>query len=53
VKIQKLVVEYGNRVFEIQENVLQATAEEKRGVEERAQQRFLRMKQHRSLMRGE
>ncbi|XP_075310734.1 uncharacterized protein LOC142371878 [Odontesthes bonariensis] len=51
VKIQKLVAEYGNRVFEIQENVLQATAEEKRGVEERAQLRFLRMKQYRSLMR--
>ncbi|XP_051244293.1 GTPase IMAP family member 8 [Dicentrarchus labrax] len=50
-KIQKLVTENGNRVFEMQENILQATAEEKRRVEERAQQRFIRMKKHRSLMR--
>lgn len=52
-KIQKLVTENGNRVFEMQGNVLQAAAEEKRGVEERAQQRFMRMRKHRSLMRGE
>ncbi|XP_056257860.1 GTPase IMAP family member 8 [Seriola aureovittata] len=49
-KIQKLVTENGNRVFEMQENILQATAEEKRRAEERAQQRFLRMKKHRALM---
>lgn len=52
-KIQKLVMENGNRVFEMQENIRQATAEEKRKVEERAQQRFLKMKTHRSLMKGE
>ncbi|XP_034750332.1 GTPase IMAP family member 8 [Etheostoma cragini] len=50
-KIQELVTGNGNRVFEMQENVLQATAEEKRRVEERAQQRFVRMRKHRSLMR--
>ncbi|XP_022595430.1 GTPase IMAP family member 8-like [Seriola dumerili] len=49
-KIQKLVTENGNRVFEMQENILQAAAEEKRRAEERAQQRFLRMKKHRALM---
>lgn len=52
-KIQKLVTENGNRVFEMEENILQAAAEERRRVEERAQQRFLRMRKHRSLMRGE
>lgn len=51
-KIQKLVTENGNRVFQIQGNILQATAEEKRRVEERAQERFMGIKQHRSLMRG-
>ncbi|XP_070780071.1 uncharacterized protein [Enoplosus armatus] len=50
-KIQKLVSENGNRAFEMQEKILQATAEEKRGVEERARQRFTRMKKRRSLMR--
>uniref|UniRef100_A0A3Q3AMX6 AIG1-type G domain-containing protein n=1 Tax=Kryptolebias marmoratus TaxID=37003 RepID=A0A3Q3AMX6_KRYMA len=35
----------------MQESVLQATAEERRRVEERARMRFLRMKQHRCLMR--
>ncbi|GAA6229897.1 GTPase IMAP family member 8-like [Lates japonicus] len=49
-KIQKLVTENGNRVFEMQENILEATAEEKRRVEGRAQQRFMRVKKHRSLM---
>lgn len=49
--IQKLVTGNGNRVFEMQEHILQATAEEKRRVEERAQQRFVRMKTHRCLMR--
>ncbi|XP_031723500.1 GTPase IMAP family member 8 [Anarrhichthys ocellatus] len=48
-KIQKVVA--GNGVFEMQESILQATAEEKRRVEERARQRFVRMKKHRSLMR--
>lgn len=52
-KIQRLVAENGNRVFEMQEDILQAVVEEKRRVEERAQQRFVRMKKHRSLLRGE
>ncbi len=52
-KIQKLVRENGNSVFGMDENILQATAEEKRGMEERAQRRLIRMKKHRSLMRGE
>lgn len=52
-KIQKLVTENGHRVFEMQEEILQAIEEEKRGVEERARQRFTRTKKHRSLMRGE
>ncbi|CAN9505463.1 unnamed protein product [Ophioblennius macclurei] len=50
-KIQKLVAENGNRVYEIPEDVLQANAEEKRKVERRAQLRVVRMKQHRTLMR--
>ncbi|XP_067333914.1 GTPase IMAP family member 8 isoform X2 [Channa argus] len=50
-KIQKLVAENGNRVFEIQNNILRATAAEKKGVEDRALQRFIRVKKHRSLMR--
>ncbi|XP_040919060.1 GTPase IMAP family member 8 [Toxotes jaculatrix] len=49
-KIRKLVTENGNRVFEMQGNILQAAAEEKRRVEERAQRRFMRVKRHRSLM---
>ncbi|KAI3359590.1 hypothetical protein L3Q82_013985, partial [Scortum barcoo] len=49
-KIQKLVTENGNRAFEMEGNILQA-AEERRMVEERAQQRFMRMKKHRSVMR--
>ncbi|XP_071325306.1 GTPase IMAP family member 8 isoform X2 [Trachinotus anak] len=49
-KIQKLVTENGNRVFEMQENILQATAEQKRRAEERAQQRSVRMRKHRALM---
>lgn len=52
-KIQKLVRANGSRWFEMQENLLQATAEEKRRVEERARQRFMSMKKHRFLMRGE
>ncbi|XP_073351009.1 uncharacterized protein [Pagrus major] len=51
-KIQRLVAENGNGVFEMQEDILQAVVEEKRRVEERAQQRCVRMKKHRSLMRG-
>uniref|UniRef100_UPI0037E8F39A uncharacterized protein n=1 Tax=Semicossyphus pulcher TaxID=241346 RepID=UPI0037E8F39A len=50
-KMQKCVAENGNRVFEMQEDVLQAAAEERRRVEERAQQRFIRVKKQRSLMR--
>ncbi|XP_027897275.1 GTPase IMAP family member 8 [Xiphophorus couchianus] len=51
VKVQKLAAENGGRVFEMQGNVLQKTAEEKRGAAERAQLRFLRMKRQRSLLR--
>ncbi|XP_047199833.1 GTPase IMAP family member 8-like [Hippoglossus stenolepis] len=49
-EMQKLVRGNGNREFEMQENVLQATAEEKRRVEDRAQRRLMRVKEHRSLM---
>lgn len=49
-KIEKLVTENG--VFDV-ENTLQVSAEERRRIEERAQQRFMRMKNHRSLIRGE
>lgn len=52
-KIQELVEENGNRAFEAQHHVLRALEEEKRRVEEEAQQRFLRVKTHRSLVRGE
>lgn len=52
-KIQKLIAENGHRAFEVQDSILQATAEEKRRVVERAQMRFVRMKRHRSLMRGD
>lgn len=52
-KVQKLVTENENRVFEMQGNILQAAAEEKRAAEERAWLRFIRRKRHRSLMRGE
>ncbi|XP_062294473.1 GTPase IMAP family member 8 [Scomber scombrus] len=51
VKIQKLVTENGNRVFEMQESILQLNAEETRGVEERAQKRFMKIKKHRSVMK--
>ncbi|KAF7664722.1 hypothetical protein LDENG_00168140 [Lucifuga dentata] len=50
VKIQKLVMKNGNRTFEMQEVILQAIAERKKTVEEKAQQRFVRMKKHRALM---
>nr|XP_046272389.1 uncharacterized protein si:ch211-214j24.15 isoform X2 [Scatophagus argus] len=50
-KIQEAVAESGNRAFEMQESILQANAEQKRRAEERAQQRLMRMKKHRSLMR--
>uniref|UniRef100_A0A8C6KBP6 Si:ch211-214j24.15 n=1 Tax=Nothobranchius furzeri TaxID=105023 RepID=A0A8C6KBP6_NOTFU len=53
VKIQKLVTDNGNRVFEMQDSIVQAAAEERRRVDERAQIRFIRMKYYRSLMRGE
>lgn len=53
VAIQRLVAENGNRAFEMSEDVLGAAAEEKRWVDERAQLRFARMKQQRSVMRGE
>ncbi|XP_028268732.1 GTPase IMAP family member 8 isoform X2 [Parambassis ranga] len=48
-KIQKLVTENGNRVFEMEGNISQVVAEERRKVEERAQLRYMRMKQQRSL----
>nr|XP_054596206.1 GTPase IMAP family member 8 isoform X1 [Nothobranchius furzeri] len=51
VKIQKLVTDNGNRVFEMQDSIVQAAAEERRRVDERAQIRFIRMKYYRSLMR--
>ncbi|KAM9391580.1 GTPase IMAP family member 8 [Pholidichthys leucotaenia] len=51
VKIQKVITKNGNRVFEMEANILQAAAKEKRRIEEKAQWRFIRMKQHRSLMR--
>ncbi|XP_068434445.1 uncharacterized protein si:ch211-214j24.15 [Clinocottus analis] len=50
-KIRKLVTGNENAVFEMQESISRATAEEKRRVEERARRRFVRMKTHRSLMR--
>lgn len=52
-KIQDLVEENEHRAFETQQDVLQALEEEKRRVEEEAEQRFLRVKKHRSLVRGE
>ncbi|XP_038134149.1 GTPase IMAP family member 8 isoform X1 [Cyprinodon tularosa] len=51
VKIRKLVSENGNRVFEVNEDILRLTIEESRGVAEKAQLRFLKMKRQRSLMR--
>ncbi|XP_037544532.1 uncharacterized protein LOC119421226 [Nematolebias whitei] len=50
-KIQKLITENGNGAFEVRDSILQAAAEEKRRVDERAQMRFMRMKRHRCLMR--
>ncbi|XP_034567387.1 GTPase IMAP family member 8 [Notolabrus celidotus] len=50
-KIQEVVTENGSRAFEMQEKVLRAAEEEKRRAEERAQQRFMRAKTHRALMR--
>ncbi|CAJ1076296.1 GTPase IMAP family member 8 [Xyrichtys novacula] len=50
-KIQEVVTANGNKVFEMQEKVLLAAEEEKRRVEEKAQQRYLRVKRHRGLMR--
>lgn len=51
-EIQKVVSENGNKVFEMQESVLRAAEEEKRRVEERAQQRFTKVKKHRAALRG-
>ncbi|XP_029913151.1 GTPase IMAP family member 8-like [Myripristis murdjan] len=50
VGIQKLVRANGNRHFEMQESILQGIAEKKRAVEERVQQRFMKMKKQRSLL---
>lgn len=52
-KIQELVTQNGNRAFETQHEVLQALAEENRRVEEEAQQRFLRVRERRTQVRGE
>lgn len=52
-KIQELVEENGSRAFEAQRHVLLALAEERRRVEEEAQQRCLRVKTDRALARGE
>lgn len=51
-KIKKLVTENGNRVFKMEGNISQVAAEERRRVEERAQLRYMRMKQQRSLQQG-
>ncbi|KAM3597194.1 uncharacterized protein V6R79_001163 [Siganus canaliculatus] len=50
-KIERLVTENGNKAFEMRESISQVTAEEKKRAEERARQRFLRMKKERSLRR--
>ncbi|XP_074553741.1 uncharacterized protein LOC141810229 [Halichoeres trimaculatus] len=50
-EIQKVVSGNGDKVFEMQESVLRAAEEEKRRVEERAQQRFMKVKKHRAVMR--
>lgn len=52
-KIQALVEGNGWRVFEMDEEVLLEAMEERSLVEERAQQRLLRMRRHRALLRGE
>lgn len=51
-KIQRLVTENGNTVFEMKDSMLQEMEEDRRRVEERAQQRLTNMKKHRSVMRG-
>ncbi|XP_061568582.1 GTPase IMAP family member 8 [Cololabis saira] len=51
VKIQDVVMKNGNRAFEMHEDVLRAAAEEKRGVDERARRRFMRLKHQRCLTR--
>ncbi|XP_041672726.1 GTPase IMAP family member 8-like [Cheilinus undulatus] len=50
-KIQEVVTGNGNRVFEMEEKILLAAAEEKRGVDERAQRRFMRVRTNRALLR--
>ncbi|XP_051905429.1 GTPase IMAP family member 8-like [Hippocampus zosterae] len=50
-KIQRLVIANGNGVFEMEESVCSAIAEEKRRVEEDARARFLNVKTHRAFMR--
>lgn len=52
-EILKLVRENGNRAFEMERPVVQATVQENRRVEEEALRRFLRVKKQRSLARGE
>ncbi|KAL3986724.1 neutral cholesterol ester hydrolase 1 [Sarotherodon galilaeus] len=46
-KIQKLVTENGNSVFEMQEKILRVNQEEKREMEERTRLRLMKMKTHR------
>ncbi|KAM4598317.1 GTPase IMAP family member 8-like [Polymixia lowei] len=53
VKIQRLVTENGNRPFEMQESILQVIAEKTRTAGDRARQRFMKVKERRSLLREE
>ncbi|XP_068605830.1 GTPase IMAP family member 8-like [Brachionichthys hirsutus] len=50
-KIQKLVAEKGNGAFEMRDSIFQMAAEEKRGVEERAERRCRRTRRRRALLR--
>lgn len=50
-KIQRLVTTNGNLEFQIQGHILQMISEDKRRIEEKAQQRFMKMKEQRALMR--
>lgn len=52
VKIHRLVTENGNKVFEMEDSMSQAIAEDNRRAEERAQHRLKTTKKHRSAMRG-
>lgn len=52
-KIQKLVTENGNSVFEMEAKILWVNEEEKREMEERTRLRLKKMKKHRSLIQSE